>query len=193
MKLPKHIQLALGCLIALLSLPLGQAAESVPRPNVLFIAVDDLNDWVGALGGHPQARTPNMDRLAKRGLLFTKAYCSAPGCNAARSSLLTGLRPSTTGIYANAHDWRQAPRLKDAVTLPRHFKNNGYLTLGTGKLFHAHTFFDKKNLNGYPDPDSYTHPDANSDTDTDTDRDTANHYWSLSLPVIRRVRDYDAN
>ena len=81
---------------------------------MLFIAVDDLNDWVGVLGGHPQARTPNMDRLARRGLLFTKAYCSAPSCNPSRSSLLTGLRPSTTGIYANAHDWRQAPGLKDA-------------------------------------------------------------------------------
>ncbi|MEC8987820.1 MAG: sulfatase-like hydrolase/transferase, partial [Verrucomicrobiota bacterium] len=110
----------------LLTQPLGQAAKVVAKPNVLFIAVDDLNDWAGVLGGHPQARTPNMDRLAKRGLLFTKAYCSAPGCNASRSSLLTGLRPSTTGIYANAHDWRQAPRLKGAVTLPRHYRNNGY-------------------------------------------------------------------
>ena len=79
MKFSKHIQLTLGFLIALLSLPVGQATESAIRPNVLFIAVDDLNDWVGVLGGHPQARTPNMDRLAKRGLLFTKAYCSAPG------------------------------------------------------------------------------------------------------------------
>ena len=153
MKLFTLIRIWLGCLAFLLSLPLGQAGAA--RPNVLFIAVDDLNDWVGALGGHPQARTPNMDRLAKRGLLFTNAHCSAPGCNASRSSLLTGLRPSTTGIYANAHDWRQAPQLKGAVTLPRHFKNNGYLTLGTGKLFHAHTFFDKKNLSGYPDPDAW--------------------------------------
>ncbi len=125
------------------------------KPNVLFIAVDDLNDWIGCLGGHPQAKTPNMDQLASRGLLFTRAYCSAPGCNASRSSLLTGLRPSTTGIYANAHDWRQAPRLKDAITLPAHFKANGYVTLGAGKLFHAHTFFDKKNLSGYPDPNAW--------------------------------------
>ena len=138
-------QLALGCLALLMQVPFGQAEETAVKPNVLFIAVDDLNDWIGVLGGHPQARTPNMDRLAKRGLLFTKAFCSAPGCNASRSSLLTGQRPSTTGIYGNAHDWRKAPRLKDAVTLPRHFKNNGYLTYGTGKLFHAHTFFDKKN------------------------------------------------
>ena len=155
MNLFSLIRIGLGCLTVLLTQPLGQAAKVVAKPNVLFIAVDDLNDWAGVLGGHSQARTPNMDRLAKRGLLFTKAYCSAPGCNASRSSLLTGLRPSTTGIYANAHDWRQAPRLKGAVTLPRHYRNNGYLTLGTGKLFHAHTFFSKKNLSGYPDPGAW--------------------------------------
>ena len=102
------------------------------KPNVLFIAVDDLNDWVGALGGHPQAKTPNMDLLAKRGVLFTQAYCSAPACNASRSSLLFGLQPSTTGIYSNGHDWRQVPSLKKAVNLPKHFKENGYLTLGAG-------------------------------------------------------------
>ena len=148
MNLRNNPQLAKTWLFFLLLLSLGQAAA---KPNVLFIAVDDLNDWVGVLGGHPQASTPNIDRLAKRGTLFTNAHCSAPGCNASRSSLLSGLRPSTTGIYANAHDWRQATRLKGAVTLPRHFMDNGYRTQGAGKLFHAHTFFDKKNLNGYPD------------------------------------------
>ena len=130
------------------------------KPNVLFIAVDDLNDWVGALGGHPQARTPNMDLLAKRGILFTQAYCSAPACNASRSSLLFGLQPSTTGIYSNGHDWRQVPLLEQAVNLPKHFKENGYLTLGAGKLFHAHTFFHERNLSGYSDPTCllYTSP-----------------------------------
>ena len=72
------------------------------RPNVLFIAIDDLNDWVGCLGGHPQAETPNIDRLARRGTLFTNAHCQAPLCNPSRTSMLTGLRPSTTGIYALA-------------------------------------------------------------------------------------------
>ena len=115
MNLRKNPQLAKTWLFFLLLIPLGQAAEAA-KPNVLFIAVDDLNDWVGVLGGHPQARTPNIDRLARRGTLFTNAHCSAPGCNASRSSLLTGLRPSTTGIYANAHDWRQAPKLSGAVT-----------------------------------------------------------------------------
>ena len=129
--------------------------EAVEKPNVLFIAVDDLNDWVGILGGHPQAVTPNIDRLAQRGLLFRKAYCSAPGCNASRTSLLMGLRPSTTGIYKNAHDWRTTNLVEDAVHLPQHFKDHGYLTLGAGKLFHSHTFFDPKYLSGFSDPKAW--------------------------------------
>ena len=80
-----------------------EAETAASPPNILFIAVDDLNDWVGALGGHPQALTPNMDKLAERGLLFTNAHCTAPGCNASRTSLLMGLRPSTTE-FIRTHD-----------------------------------------------------------------------------------------
>src|SRR6476620_12075149 len=69
------------------------------KPNVLFIAIDDLNDWVGCLRGHPQVKTPHIDALAARGTLFTNAHCQAPLCNPSRTSLLTGLRPSSTGIY----------------------------------------------------------------------------------------------
>ena len=130
----------------------GAHAKEIASPhNILFIAIDDLNDWVGVLGGHPQAVTPNMDKLAERGLLFTNAHCSAPGCNASRTSLLMGLRPSTTGIYQNAHDWRTTSLVDSAVHLPQHFKNQGYKTLGAGKLFHAHTFFDPKYLSGFSD------------------------------------------
>jgi arylsulfatase A-like enzyme len=129
----------------------ANATEVKSPPNILFIAVDDLNDWVGVLGGHPQAATPNMDKLAERGLLFTNAHCTAPGCNASRTSLLMGLRPSTTGIYQNAHDWRMTSLVESAVHLPQHFKNQGYKTLGAGKLFHAHTFFDPKYLSGFSD------------------------------------------
>ena len=68
-------------------------AADPPRPNVLFIAIDDLNDWVGCLGGHPQVKTPHIDALAQRGTLFANAHCQAPLCNPSRSSLLTGLRP----------------------------------------------------------------------------------------------------
>jgi arylsulfatase A-like enzyme len=109
--------------------------ESVDRPNVLFIAVDDLNVWVGALGGHPQVRTPNIDRLAARGTLFTRAYCAAPACNPSRAALLSGRRPSTTGIYHNNQPWK--PVLRDSITLPEHFKGHGYYVAGGGKIFHG--------------------------------------------------------
>src|SRR5262245_66305734 len=82
------------------------------RPNILFIAIDDLNDWVGCLGGHPQVQTPHIDRLARRGTLFSNAHCQAPLCNPSRSSLLTGLRPSTTGIYALQPGIRAVASLK---------------------------------------------------------------------------------
>jgi arylsulfatase A-like enzyme len=112
----------------------GHAAER--RPNILLIAADDLNDWVGCLGGHPQALTPHIDRLARRGTLFTNAHCQAPLCNPSRSSLLTGLRPTTTGIYGLAPGIRKVPSLKDHVTLPRHFGDSGYFTSTSGKIFH---------------------------------------------------------
>ena len=70
-------------------------------PNVLFLSVDDMNDWVGCLGGYPGVRTPNIDALARRGVLFSNAHCAAPLCNPSRTALLTGMRPSTTGVYGN--------------------------------------------------------------------------------------------
>ena len=105
-------------------------------PNILFLAVDDLNDWVGCLGGHPQAVTPNIDRLAARGTLFANAHCQAPLCNPSRSSLLTGLRPSTTGIYALQPGIRSVASLKDHVTLPQYLAAHGYSTFVAGKIFH---------------------------------------------------------
>ena len=115
------------------------------HPNVLFIAVDDLNDWIGTLGGHPQTRTPNLDRLAKRGVNFTRAYCSAPACNPSRASLMSGLRPATTGVYHNPQPWR--PAMPDAVTLPQLFRKNGYEAVGFGKIFHG----------SYEEPQAWTH------------------------------------
>jgi len=123
------------------------SAGGVPKdgPNVLFIAIDDLNDWVGCLGGHPDVKTPNLDRLAGRGVLFTNAYCAAPACNPSRAALMTGIRPSTSGVYLNAHPWRQSPVLKDAVTLPQHFMAHGYKAIGSGKIYHGR----------FPDPESW--------------------------------------
>ena len=109
------------------------------RPDVLFIALDDLNDWVGVLGGHPQAKTPNIDRLARRGMLFTNAHTVVPMCAPTRSALLTGLRPETSGIYGPGVDFQTVEELRDTVTLPMHFRQNGYRVIGGGKIFHAHT------------------------------------------------------
>ena len=130
------------------------AAEAVDRPDVLFIAVDDLNDWVGVLGGHPQAKTPHIDRLAARGMLFANAHAAAPACNPSRAALLTGVLPSSSGVYTNLEDWRVAPQLKRATTLPQYFRRNGYRTLGGGKIFHAHTYF-REGFIGFQQPEAW--------------------------------------
>ncbi len=109
------------------------------KPNVLFIAIDDQNDWIGHLGGHPMAKTPNLDKLAARGTTFTNAHCNMPLCNPSRTSLLLGLRPTTTGIYGLSPWFRTLPQWKDRVTLPQHFENHGYRTYATGKIYHGGT------------------------------------------------------
>lgn len=105
--------------------------------NVLFLAIDDLNDWVGCLGGHPQAKTPHIDRLASRGVLFTNAHCQAPICNPSRVSLLIGKLPSSTGTYYLGPRLRQWEATKRAVTIPQHFERSGYESWGVGKIFHG--------------------------------------------------------
>ena len=114
---------------------LAQNEPNKGNPNVLFIAVDDLNDWTGYLGGHPQAKTPNIDRLASKGVAFTHAYCSAPLCNPSRISLLTGIRPSNSGVYGNGERLRE--KLPSASTLMQYLKQYGYSTQGGGKIFHG--------------------------------------------------------
>lgn len=123
---------------------IGRTAEA-DRPNVLFIAIDDLNDWVGCLDGHPQAKTPHIDTLASRGVLFTNAHCQAPICQPSRSSLLTGSYPWSNGVYDIEQTMREAPLLKDSVTIPQYFRQNGYHTIGTGKIYHR----------GEGDPDAW--------------------------------------
>jgi arylsulfatase A-like enzyme len=120
-------------LTALVLVPLAtlRAAE---RPNVLMIIVDDMNDWVGCLGGHPDVKTPSIDRLAARGLLLTNAHVTAPVCNPSRVSTLTGKRPSTTGIYDNSVRWHEA--LPELVSIPQHFRSHGYYVAGGGKVHH---------------------------------------------------------
>lgn len=104
------------------------------RPDVLFVAVDDLNDWTSYLGGHPQTKTPNIDRLVARGTAFTNSHCAAPACNPSRAALMSGLRPWQTGIYTNQDPAGRV--LKDVATINRHFLANGYTTLGGGKIYH---------------------------------------------------------
>lgn len=117
----------------------GPAAETnaADQPNILFLAIDDLNDWVGCLDGHPQVKTPHIDALAARGTLFTNAHCQAPLCHASRASLLTGLRPSTTGVYGLGPWFRRSPGYEDVLTLPQALSCGGYETLTAGKIYHG--------------------------------------------------------
>lgn len=132
------IRSALLFTVCLLGLnPLSQAQQA---PDILFIAIDDMNDWVEPLGGHPQARTPNINALAERGMLFTNAHVPGAACLPSRTAIMTGVSPFSSGIYEQAGDWRVTPGLQDVATIPRFFRDNGYRTLGSGKLFHAHTY-----------------------------------------------------
>ena len=108
------------------------------KPNVLFIAIDDLNDWVGCLKGHPQIKTPHLDAVAKRGVLFSNAHCQAPLCNPSRTSMLLGLRPSTTGIYGLRPMFRSVPELENRVTLPNMMTSAGYYSYTVGKIYHGY-------------------------------------------------------
>ncbi len=114
-----------------------KTVNAAEKPNILFIAIDDLNDWVGSLKGHPQVRTPNIDRLAARGTLFANAHCQSPLCNPSRTSVMTGLRPTTTGVYGLAPWFRNLDEFEDRVSLPQQLAANGYRTMSAGKIYHG--------------------------------------------------------
>jgi arylsulfatase A-like enzyme len=120
-------------------------ADTVSKPNVLFIGIDDLNNWVGCLGGHPQAKTPNLDRLAASGVLFTNAYSPAPACNPSRSSVLTGIPCHQSGLYSNRQMMREV--MPNAVTIPAYFSQQGYWSIGSGKMLHY--FIDARSWDDY--------------------------------------------
>jgi len=124
------------CFAAVLLVSHATGAPQQTKPNIIFIAIDDLRDWVHYLGVNQQVKTPNLDRLAARGVAFTRAYCASPLCNPSRAALLSGMRSCSTGVYNNDVDWRKVIP-DDKPTLLLHFKNNGYYVAGAGKIFHG--------------------------------------------------------
>ena len=129
---------------------LSWSAEShaADRPNILFISIDDLNDWIGCLGGHPHAKTPNIDRLAASGVLFTNVHCPAPACNPSRGAIMTGIPPHVSGLYDNRQKMRE--RMPDAELMPRYFSRHGYWSAGSGKILHY--FIDAPSCHEYYPP-----------------------------------------
>ena len=132
-------------LVPLLALLLAASPTLLPDPapqppNVLMIAVDDMNDFIGALG-HPDALTPNLDKLIRQGTVFSNAHCQSPMCSPSRAAIMTGLRPSTTGIYGMIDDdliKQTNDATRQTTFLFQYFKDQGYHTMGIGKLFHEH-------------------------------------------------------
>ena len=112
----------------------GMAGSKPPAPNVLFIAIDDMNDWTTLFDKDNPIKTPNLERLAGRGVFFSKAFCSTPACNPSRTAIMTGLHATTSGVYGNRDPWRKI--LPNAVTLPQYFERHGYASRGAGKIFH---------------------------------------------------------
>ena len=140
----------LGSVLILLGLTVAPVQAETSRFDVLFIAIDDMNNWISLLDPDSPIKTPNLERLAGRGVLFTRAYCISPACNPSRAATMTGLRPSTTGVYGNKSDWRRAmPKRK---TIMQHFQGAGYVVKGAGKIFHHHlngAFHDEKSFDNF--------------------------------------------
>ena len=129
-----------ACLFIFVAAPIHADDE---KPNVLFIAIDDLNDYISPLDHHPGLSTPNFERVAKRSVTFSNAHCAAPACHPSRVAVMTGVHPIKSGLYRNlfgAHGprWRhESPQLENAVVLSQHFRDHGYRALGGGKIFHT--------------------------------------------------------
>lgn len=148
------------------------------KPNVLFIAVDDLNHWVGYTGRNPQTKTPNIDRLSKMGVSFSNAHCVAPACNPSRAALMTGMRPGTTGCYSNFHQ-PFTDYFEEGQGLESHFHDNGYKTMAKGKIYHG-----ARRNSGYSSGwDEY--PALKTDIDGNADGD------GFLSDVVTKLKDED--
>lgn len=143
--------LAATILLSIVALLASQPAraDSAP-PDLLFIAVDDLNDWISLLDPASPIQTPNLERLASRGMLFTHAYCISPACNPSRAATLVGQRPTTTGVYGNKSDWRRA--VGNRPTIFQRLREAGYQVQGAGKIYHHHlnnAFHDEQSFDSF--------------------------------------------
>ncbi len=123
--------------------------EKKGSANVILISVDDLNDWIGCLGGHPQAKTPYIDKLASEGVLFSNAQCQSPVCNPSRASMMSSLYPSTTGIYFLEPDLVESEVARNNTLMPQRFQDEGYYVTGAGKLFHNGAGINEKYVPNY--------------------------------------------
>jgi arylsulfatase A-like enzyme len=197
-----HLAQSRRLLIAVLLLLTDQlfAADPPPRPNVLLIAIDDLNDWVGCLGGHPQVKTPHIDHLAKRGMLFANAHCAAPLCNPSRAAMFSGKQPFETGVFANDEKNIRVVR-PDLVLIPEHFRRAGYRTFGTGKLLHQKStglfdedFFPDQRWGPFdPRQIDYTAEEQPSKGSANPQHRTELHGKPIILPLNRMPSDRAPN
>ena len=120
--------------IAVIIILTNNCVKISKSPDILFIAIDDMNDWTTLFDNKNPIQTPNLKRLANRGAFFSKAYSVVPACNPSRTAILTGISPVNSGVYSNSESWKKL--LPDIVTLPQFFNENGYTTKGAGKIFH---------------------------------------------------------
>ena len=165
-------------------------AKAVGRYNVLFIMADDLRPLLGCYG-HSEMRTPNIDVLAERGTLFNRAYCQYPLCNPSRVSMMTGLRPETTGVYDNTAGLRGA--LPEVVTLPQYFKTSGYHTRSVGKITHVGAWKDKLSWSApiwakYPKIDPATIPSWQI-LDVADDELLDGEIANATIEILTQIRD----
>jgi len=133
----QHVAVVVTAITASFLIPVATVAAEA-KPNILLIISDDLNDWIGPMGGHPQAQTPSLDKLAARGVTFRNALCPAPLCNPSRTAFMSGMRPSTTGIYHNQQVWM--PHIGRGLCINDYVRKVGYTSLGAGKIYHYRNY-----------------------------------------------------